>query len=183
MGWRFFLFLFLCGVCAAPAVALRVRVSAPVPFVYVQVGHGLISGYGMFGGPASLIDEVVFNFPAGVQPGDGTAVVGTPVIPIAFLGYSGSNRSNYRVTIDSSGGLINGNGERMPFSEFSWTTEDGNIPGGQFDNSATQFLQQYAFRGRRGAGVVDYLSFAYRNTQIYPSGDYSGRVVFTVTNL
>ena len=85
--------------------------------------------------------------------------------------------------MNSAGGLINGNGDVIPFSTLSWTTQDGDIPSGQFDDSANQFLQQYNRRGRRARGVVDYLTFSYANTASFPPGTYSGRVTYTITNL
>ncbi|UCG72167.1 MAG: hypothetical protein JSV45_13095 [Chromatiales bacterium] len=184
MGRKAFFILLFASLWFSTAHALRFSVRATTPFVYVQIGHGDLSSYGLLGPPASLIDEVAFTFPAGVQSGDGTPVAGTPVIPIAFLGYSGRNRSIYRITIDSSAGLTNINGDSMPFSEFSWVTQDGDIPAGQFNNSPNQLLFQYSQRGRRRArGIVDYLSFSYANTQIYPAGVYTGRVFFTITEL
>jgi len=163
--------------------ALLFSVSPGAPFVFVQVGHGELSNFGLFGAPVTQVDEVTFPVPPGVQFGDGTPIVGTPVIPIAFLGYSGGNQANYLVTMDSAGGLVNGNGDVIPFSELSWTTQDGDIPPGQFGNSANQFLQQYNFRGNRARGVVDYLTFSYANTATYPPGTYLGRVTYTITNL
>ena len=139
--------------------------------------------YGLFGGPASQVDEVSFPIPAGVTAGDGTEIVGAPVMPIAFLGYSGGNQANYQVTIDSSGGLVNANNDVIPFSQVRWETQDGDIPGGQFDDSPNQFLQQYNFRGRRARGVVDYLTFYYTNTLVPAAGNYRGRVTYTITLL
>ena len=174
----------LVCVWGSTAHALRFSVRATTPFVYVQIGHGDLSSYGLLGGPASLVDEIVFSFPPGVQSGDGTPITGTPTIPIAFLGKSVSNLNTWRVNIDSAAGLSNGSGDVMPFSEFSWITQDGEIPGGQFNNSANQLLMQYSRRGnRRARGVVDYLTFSYANTNIYPSGVYTGRVIFTITEL
>ena len=166
-----------------PGHALRFSVRPFAPFVYVQVGHGVLGIFGLFGPPVSQVDEVTFPLPPGVQFGDGTPIAGTPVIPILFLGYSGGNRANYLVTMNSAGGLINGNGDVIPFSTLSWTTQDGDIPSGQFDDSANQFLQQYNRRGRRARGVVDYLTFSYANTASFPPGTYSGRVTYTITNL
>jgi hypothetical protein len=153
-----------------PGHALRFSVAARPPFVFIQVGHGELSTYGLLGPPVAQVDQVTFPLPPGVQFGDGTPIVGTPVIPIALLGYSSGNQANYLVTIDSSGGLVNGNGDVIPFSDLSWTTQDG-------------FLQQYNRRGRRARGVVDYLTFSYANTSTYPGGTYSGRVTYTITNL
>jgi hypothetical protein len=178
--------ILLFVVFAVPALtahALRFSVQPTQPFVFIQIGHGSSSDYGLLGPPAGQVDEVAFTIPAGGQVGDGTPIVGAPVIPIMLLGYSGVNRANYVVTMNSSAGLVNGRGDRIDFSEFTWTSQDGDIPSGQFDGSANQLLQQYTGHGRRTRGIVDYLTFSFTNTQIHPGGTYSGRVVYTITEL
>jgi hypothetical protein len=182
MRARFFV-IAVFAVLPAGAHALRFSVAPLFPFVYIQVGHGDLSVHGMLGPPAGQVDEVLFTLPAGVQSGDGTPVVGTPVIPILFLGFSGGNRANYRVTMNSAAGLVNGSGELIPFSDFSWTTQDGDIPAGQFNGAANQLLAQYNFNGNRARGVVDYLTFSYANAVVRPGGTYTGRVVYTITEL
>ena len=179
---RLTLILVLAAI-SAPCYALRFSIAGGIPFIYVQVGHGFLSTYGLLGPPAGQIDEVTFAFPGGVSIGDGTEIIGTPVMPIAFLGYSGGNQANYQVTVDSSAGLVSGSGDVIPFSEIRWTTQDGHIPGGQFDGSPNQFLQQYNFRGNRSRGVVDYLTFIYSNSIVPPAGTYQGRVTYTITLL
>ena len=130
----------IIGLLSLSAQALRLNIRTTTPFVYIQVGHGEVSSYGMFGPPAGLVDEVTFVFPAGVAPGDGTDIIGTPVIPVMVLGYSGGNRARYTVTMNSSAPLTNGSGNTIPFNEFSWTTQDGDIPAGAFDGGAQQTL-------------------------------------------
>jgi len=168
---------------ATPGQALRFSIRPVAQFVFIQVGSGERSDYGLFGPPVDQVDVVSFPFPLGVQAGDGTPLLGTPVIPIAVMGYSGRNQSNFIVTMDSSGGLTSSSGGSMPFTDFSWTTQDGDIPGGQFDGSASQFLLQHAGRGNRGRAIVDYLTFSYANAAIYTGGSYSGRVTYTIAEL
>lgn len=167
----------------AQVQALQLTVNLSFPFVFIQIGHGLISSFGMFGPPAGLIDEVAFTFPGGVQPGDGTPVAGMPVIPIMVLGYSGGNRVRFVVTMNSSVPLVNADGDTIPFSDFSWTTRDGDIPAGAFDGTTQQQLVSMNVFYPRGRGMVDYLTFSYSNANVYPAGNYQGRVVYTVTNL
>jgi len=175
--------ILVLAAASTPSHALRFSIASAPTFVYIQVGTGDLATFGLFGGPASQVDEVTFPIPANVTAGDGTEVIGTPVMPIAFLGYSGGNQANYQVTIDSSGGLVSENGDAIPFSQIRWTTVDGDIPGGQFDDSPNQFLQQYNFRGNRARGVVDYLTFIYTNTIVPNAGTYQGRVTYTITLL
>jgi hypothetical protein len=137
----------------------------------------------MLGPPVGQIDEVLFTLPPGVQAGDGTPVVGTPVMPILFLGNGVGNQTSYRVTMNSASGLVNATGNLIPFSDFSWTTQDGDIPAGQFNGSANQLLAQYSFNGNATRGIVDYLTFSYANTVVRPGGTYTGRVVYTITEL
>lgn len=180
---RLAVFLILSAFCV-PGYALRFSVTSSPPFVFIQIGHGDLSTYGLFGPPSSQVDEVTFPFPAGVTAGDTTPIVGTPVIPIAFLGYSGGNQANYQVAMSSTGRLSNGTGGEISFSQISWTTQDGDIPAGTFSDIPTsQFLQQYNFRGNRARGVVDYLTFSYANTTVPPAGTYTGRVTYTITLL
>jgi len=194
MGFiRIICFAILLGLISFQAQSLRLQVNTNQPFVFIQVGHGIVSSDGMFGPPAGLVDEVSFPFPVGVRPGDGTAVLGTPVIPIMVLGLSKKNRSNFTVTMNSSVPLMNANGDTIPFSEFSWTTQDGDIPPGTFSGGTQQMLM--TFKGKKGkgkgkkgskainAGVVDYLTFSYSNVNLYPSAIYQGQVVYTITNL
>ena len=178
--------LLLCAITLPPqpAEAVEIQINRRTPFIYIQIGHGDLRRRGLFGPPSGQIDEVSFSFPIGVQPGDGTAIVGTPTIPIGLLGLSPGNQTNFRITMNSSSPLINEFGDLLPFSTISWTTGDGDIPNGQFNDSANQFLMDYNFAPtNRGRGVVDYLTFSFANDQIYPSGTYTGRVVYTITEL
>jgi hypothetical protein len=171
MGYSRFVPLAL-AFAHVPSHALLFSVRPGPPFVYIQVG-----------GSGQTIDTVTFTVPAGPGAGSGTPIVGAPVIPITVLGYSGRNQANYRITMNSAAGFTNPSGARIPFSDFSWTTRDGDIPAGQFNDSANQLLLQYNGRGNRARGITDYLTFSYANTSVYPGGTYTGRVVYTVTEL
>ena len=195
MGFsRTICFTILLGLLSFQAQSLRLQVNTNQPFVYIQVGHGAVSSNGMFGPPTGLVDEVSFPFPIGVIPGDGTAIIGTPVIPIMVLGLSRKNRSSFTVTMNSSVPLMNANGDTIPFTDFSWMTQDGDIPAGTFSGGAQQTLMSFkgnkvkGGKGKKGnrpinAGVVDYLTFSYSNINPYPAGIYKGQVVYTITNL
>jgi hypothetical protein len=164
--------------------ALRFNVAPAGPMVFVQVGSGELSIHGLFGPPEGQIDVVSFDVPTADAAGNGVAVIGEPTIPIALLGFGTKKETNYVVTMDSSSGLVNTQtGAQIPFSDISWTSQDGEIPSGQFDGSPNQLLSEYNFHGNRAKGVVDYLTFSYANTSVYPSGTYRGRVSFTVTLL
>ena len=166
------------------ASPVEIRINRTTPFVYIQIGHGDLKRRGLFGPPSGLVDEVSFTFPVGVRPGDGTPILGTPTIPVALLGLSAGNQTSFRVTMNSSGRLTNEFGDTLPFSEIGWTTSDGDIPSGTFDDSVNQFLIEYNLAPTdRGRGIIDYLTFSYANDKVYPAGTYTGRVVYTITEL
>jgi len=161
-------------ICTLPLVvqALQIQIGFNNPFVYIQVGK------------RNQIDEISFSFPVGVQPGDGTSITGTSAnLPVAVLAYSGSGQANFRVTMDSSTPLTSNEGYTIPFSEFSWTTRDGDLNPGRFNNTANQLWQQFSFNHPRGRGVRDFLTFRYDNNRLFPPGTYTGRVVYTITEL
>ncbi len=176
---------FLLLLCLLPSLtsALQVQIGITRPFVYIQIGHGQFGVFGLLGAPTGQVDEVTFDFAAGVLPGDGTPIVGTPEIPIAVLGYRGGRRARFTVTMNSSVPLVNGNGDPLPFSEISWTTRDGDIAGGTFNQGGAQTLFSMNIAFPRGRGVIDYMTFRYDNDTVYPAGTYSGRVVYTIAQL
>ena len=149
--------------------ALTFSVRPGPPFVSIQVGS------------ATQLDTVTFTVPPGAS-GNATPIVGAPVVEMTVLGYSGSNQSNYQLTVNSSSGLVSGSGARIPFSNFSWTTRDGDIPAGRFNDSSTQLIL-FEGHGNRARGITDYLTFQYDNALVYPGGTYTGRLVYTVTQL
>ncbi len=187
MKTKIFAGLFL-SIFLVPASALIVNINGlSQAFVYIQIGHGLVNTHGMFGAPASMIDEVSFDFPAGTRPGDGVAISGSPVMPFLLIGsrpfWSWWN-SRFRLTVNSSAPLTNAGGSSIPFSEFSWTTQDGDIPNGRFNDTAAQNLHTFNLGYNSSPrGVIDYLTFTYDNDQIYPPGSYTGRLIYTVTLL
>jgi len=182
MTFRKFLVLLLLMSFSNGSSGIQVQIGITNPFVFIQIGHGQFGVLGLLGAPANQIDEVVFNFPAGVIPGDGSAITGTPVIPVALLGFSGGGNANYRVTMNSATPLSNG-ATTIPFSDFDWITQDGDINAGRFNNTPNQLLQQFNFTFPNGRGVIDFLTFRYDNSTVYPAGTYTGRVVYTVTEL
>jgi hypothetical protein len=179
-----FLFFLALAACSFPGHALRFNVAPADPFVFIQIGSGELSRFGLFGPPVSEINVVSFPLPSPGSAGNGTPVFGEPVVPIAFHGFTTKKQTNFVVTMDSSAGLVNSaTGDRIPFTDVSWETRDGEIPAGQFDGTANQTLREYNLRGNRAKGIVDFLTFVYANTSVYPGGTYRGRVVYTITQL
>jgi hypothetical protein len=153
---------------AVPANALTFTLNRPIPFVYIQVGQG------------GRVETVEFDLGT-TEAGGGTPIPGIPSVPIRYIGRNTfRGGSSYIVTIDSSAGLINDNGDTIPFSEFSWTTSDGEFSDGTFNDSSNQVLHEYT-----GAylGFEDTMTFSYANDSVYPGGTYAGRVTFTISQL
>lgn len=102
------------------------------------------------------------------------------------------------LTVDSTAGLacVGGTGcgaTVIPMTTISWTSYNtdpsgDDIPSGAFTGSATQQLASYSvYTGFPWNGqsvtMTNVLVFQYSNATLYPSGRYSGRVVYTATNL
>lgn len=102
------------------------------------------------------------------------------------------------LTVDSSAGLTCAGGTGcgntvIPFSSISWvsvvqetgTYANWDIPDGTFTGSATQTLYNVnvnpAFEGVMD--TINTLSFSFSNATVYPSGRYTGRVIFTAASL
>ena len=164
---RLLLILSLLAI-AAPASALRITVGLPVAHVYIRVGAT---------GPVLTV-----NFPvAANQAGSGVPVVGTPNVEVQVISRSSLfGGSSYIVTLDSTAGLLGPGGSRIPFSDFSWTSLEGEFAPGTFANSASQVFFQYT---GTFMGFQDTLTFRYQNTSVYRSGTYTGRVRFTIAQL
>ena len=164
---RLLLILTLLAV-AAPASALRITVGLPLAHVYIRVGAA---------GPVLTVNFAV----AAGQAGNGVPVVGTPNVEVRVIGRSSLfGSSNYIVTLDSTAGLTGPGGSSIPFSDFTWTALQGEFAPGTFDNSAAQVFFQYT---GPFMGFQDTLTFRYRNTSVYRSGTYTGRVRFTIAQL
>lgn len=161
--------LILCLlVFAAPASALRITVGLPLAHVYIRVGAS---------GPVLTVNFAV----AANQAGSGVPVVGTPNVEVRVIGRSALfGGSSYIVTLDSTAGLTGPGGSSIPFSDFSWTSLEGEFAPGTFNNSATQVFFQYT---GSFMGFQDTLTFRYGNTSVYQSGTYTGRVRFTIAQL
>jgi hypothetical protein len=171
MRFRQLLLTLILSAFAVPAGALTFRWNSLIywfSFVYIEVGA------------SDSVTTVNFAVPAG-QAGNGVAVVGTPPVLFRVIGRrSLLGSSNYVVTIDSSAALRNQGGVPLPLSNFSWTSAQGEFAAGQFNGTANQQLFRYT---GSYLGFEDMLTFRYRNTTVYPSGTYTGRVHFTIAQL
>lgn len=128
------------------------------------------------GGGGSHISAVRFN----VQPGElgnGTPIQGNPPIRVVIANRATPNYSRTAVlSVDSSTPLTNG-AATLPFTAFSWTSRDGDVPAGRFDGSNNQFLLSFP----NSFSIRDSHRFFYDNTAILEAGSYTGRVIYTLS--
>jgi hypothetical protein len=162
--------------------------------------HGAVSGtivnasganeiYAGAGNSNPTIDTVNFNVP-GANVGDGVAIAGgengvpnqTSLIDARARSPGNVSRTVFWV-VDSSAPLVCSTpatcgSTTIALSKIRWTTPAGSeIPSGQFSGAANQAL--YSFQTSRY--VYTYQTFYFANDEIYPAGNYSGRVTYTVS--
>ena len=143
-----------------------------------------------FGAPEELyirvgaqtgITTVTHDVPA-ANIGDGTPITGMPtqVFIEAYARQSNFWRAlqtRFVITADSSIPLSNGSAI-IPFSDISWTSQDGTIPAGRFNGTSSQVILNDTMAL---FGVNDQLTFVYDNTRLLPAGTYAGSVTYTVS--
>ena len=114
--------------------------------------------------------------------GDGTPVAGAPdsVLIDAYARMPNIVRAwmtQFIISVDSSMPLSNG-GSTIPFTDISWTAQDGDIPSGRFQGVPGQVIlgpTRAFFR------VRDWHTFYYANDRVVPAGVYSGQVTYTIS--
>jgi hypothetical protein len=160
------LFLFTALACPVPAGAVRFRViNAPPAMLLLSIGSS-----------GSRIDRVSFNVKA-AELGNGIAIRGNPPIRIVVANRATPGGSRIAMlTADSSTPLQNGN-HTVPLSVISWTSQDGDIPAGRYDDSSNQFLLSFP----NSQQISDQHRFFYDNADILEAGTYTGRVTYTLT--
>ena len=170
------------------------RVLFFITLLIVVIAQPIAHAYFTFAGWAPLdevrirvgaqtgVTTVTHNVPA-TQIGDGTPIEGAPASVIIEASARRARRPHLRfiISVDSSTPLSNGS-NTISFTNISWTAEDGGnrgIPSGNFDGSPAQVLVRRPISTRWL--VTDYHTFYYNNTQIVPSGTYTGSVTYTVS--
>ncbi len=143
---------------------------ARAPLDEVRIRVGALTG----------VTTVTHNVPA-TQIGDGTPIEGAPASVLieasARQAVPPNSRRTYIISVDSSTPLSNGT-NTISFTNISWTSQDGDIPSGNFNGSPAQVLfGPHTYREL----VRDWHTFYYNNTQIVPSGTYTGSVTYTVS--
>jgi hypothetical protein len=145
--------------------------------------------YAGAGNSNPTIDTVSFTVP-GANVGDGTPIAGaengvanqTSLIDARARSPGATPKTVFWV-VDSSQPLVCNTpatcgSTTIPLSKIRWTTPAGSeIPSGQFTGAANQSL--YSFQTSRY--VYTYQTFYFANDEIYPAGNYTGKVVYTVS--
>jgi len=132
-------------------------------------------------GAQTGITTVVHEVPAALT-GDGTPISGAPAGVLIEVSARRATffewlRASYIVTADSSTPLSSGTAT-IPFTDISWTSQDGDIPSGRFNGSSAQVILGAT---RAYFQVRDWLTFTYDNTRFLPAGEYTGTVTYTVS--
>ena len=188
------------------ARAFEVQIAARNPrILYLQVGVGSFSGgnYNAGGTPANnaTVNVVSVTVPT-AQVGTGVAQAMTTNSTAARGFYDGFAACNlpgqlylgafYRsVTVTGEATLIatspqylvNAAGDRIPFSEISWTSADNRNRGGPNTFPAGNFSGGAQAIGsvKRNRWGENCHTFTYRNTLVVPGGTYTGRVTYTLS--
>lgn len=68
-----------------------------------------------------------------------------------------------------------GSTSSIPFSEISWTAQDGDIPSGSFQDEINQAIASF----QSSQSYRDFHTFSYANTKLIESGTYKGHVIYT----
>jgi hypothetical protein len=145
--------------------------------------------YAGAGNSNPTIDTVNFTVP-GANSGNGTPIVGaengipnqTSLIDARARAPGTSSKTVFWV-VDSSQPLVCNTpvtcgSTTISLSKIRWTTPAGSeIPSGQFSGAPNQAL--YSFQTSRY--VYTYQTFYFLNDEIYPAGNYAGRVTYTVS--
>ena len=196
--------LVLAAARPEPSAAFTVNITAANPrMLYLQVGVGAFSGlYSSGGTPANnaTVNVVSVTVPA-AQVGNGAVQTMTTNSTASNSFYdnfafcnapaqlyvggfyrSTTNTGAATLTATSPANLVNANGDRIPFSQISWTSSGNGdtgaqpFPAGTF-NGATQTIGAIA----RNQWAESCHTFRYANSNFVASGTYTGRVVYTLS--
>ncbi len=168
---RALFFITLLIVIVQPIAHADIIIAGTAPIDEVRIRVGAQTG----------VTTVTHSVPA-TQIGDGTPIEGAPASVLIEASARrarrpDANRTEFIISVDSSTPLSNGS-NTIPFTNISWTAQDGDIPSGNFNGSPAQVLLAPTLARWL---VRDWHTFYYNNTQIVPYGTYTGSVTYTVS--
>ena len=190
-------------VTATSVQAWSIAISPGTRQIFIQVGNGTYTGgnHNVGGSPANnaTVNVVSASVPAAsVGNASPIAMTSNSTAANSFLdGYNVCNpptqvyiggwvrvpgsTGNGVMSVTTPANLINGAGDTIPFSSISWSsTANGNttphVSAGTF-NGATLTLANIG----ANTWVENCMVFSYANSNVYPSGTYTGRAVYTLS--
>jgi hypothetical protein len=174
------------GMVIGDTQALTFVIANGTPQIYLRIGQT--------GGTTNVVSFAV----TGANAGNGTGIAGT--VAAAAGAASATETPNFAVcpgnyvrivararstagsprtaslTVNSTGGITSG-GNTIPFTQFDWVSDDAaDLPAGAFTGGASQPLASFVTSREVGACH----QFRYLNTQVYPSGTYTGNVIYNL---
>lgn len=202
-GCRHAVTLVMFGIASGASHAYVVNITAGAKSIYLQVGAGTVTGgpfrTGGTPGNNATINRVSVTVPSAnlgtgtqamttdsavaISPYDGFTFCNVPaqVYIGGFLRTPGAS-ANATLTVTAPSTLINATGNTIAFNSVSWVSggigdATPTIPSGTFVGGAAQTLLSVA----RNTWFESCLQFNYANTQLVPSGTFTGRVNYTLT--
>jgi hypothetical protein len=192
----------VCGPAASHAFTVNIGAANP-RMIYLQVGVGSFSGiYNSGGTPANnpTVNVVSVSVPA-AQVGSGAAQTMTTNSTASISFYdnyvfcsapaqlyvggfyrSTSNTGAASLRATSPANLVNAAGDRIPFTQISWTSS------GNGDSGAQPFPAGAFVGGTQTIGTINRNqwaeschTFRYANAGFVASGTYTGRVTYTLS--
>lgn len=195
--------LLACALAAPASHAYVVTINPGKKSLFLQVGAGTMTGgdYSSGGTPGNnaTINRVSVTVPA-ANLGTGTQAMTTDstvtasaydsfvfcsvpsqVYVAGFYRTPGA-AANATLTATAPAALVNATGNTIPFNTVSWISGGAGdatptIPSGTFVGGAAQTLLSVT----RNTWFESCLQFNYANTQLVPSGTFTGRVRYTLT--
>lgn len=195
--------LLMFGIAQGSACAYVVTIAAGTKSIYLQVGAGAITGgnFNAGGTPGNnaSINRVSVTVPSAslgtgtqamstdsavaISPYDGFVFCTVPaqVYIGGFLRTPGAS-ANATLTVTAPSTLTNATGNTIAFNSVSWISggigdATPSIPSGTFVGGAAQTLLSVA----RNTWFESCMQFNYANSQLVPSGTFTGRVSYTLT--
>ena len=150
--------------------------AAPAAFAVTTVLNPPPSEVRLRVGGAAAVTTVAFTITA-ANAGNGTAINGAPanVVVTAEAREAGCAAKNATLSVTTPANLVSG-ADTIPFSTISWTSSDADIASGTYLSPGTLPLATFPNCRR----VTNTRTFRFDNTQVYPSGTYSGTATYTL---
>lgn len=194
----------LAGMCwSTTAHAFTVTINPGWQALYLRVGNGVFSGnYSSGGSPGNGggINTVSVTVPSaslgnGTPQGmtgnatqlnsnyDGFAFCNAGQIYIGGFYRAWISFNNATLTVTAPDDLTSAAGDRIPFSQISWTSSGNQdsgaqpVPSGSF-SGGQQTLASFPVNSWRESCM----SFRYANSNVVAAGQYNGRVTYTLAS-